>query len=292
MNDLQKSLIEMVEDMFNLSEDKANGIVKQYQKSKDNIKDIVARLYMEHGDNGKIEPHEAKKHKRMEKLFEQVKEEASNLAENEVVILGSILATVYATSYYKSAYKMEKGLQLGINFKIQRKEFIDEVVNRNWSGVPFSERIWSNQDALVKSLRTQLMQGVEEGETIDQMARSIDKEFDSKLYQSQRLMRTEAARVITDAQENIYNDSKIIKYVEWSATLESNTCRECAKLDGQRFRLDNTTKPKIPKHPNCRCVYIPVPYEEYRPSRRKDNETKEINEYQSYEEWYEAKVNK
>lgn len=289
MNDFEKSIIELVDELFNITEKDHFEILRMYRQSRDNIKQFIAELFMKYGHDGKLDITELNKYNRLQKLEEQIKEELKQLAKSEAKTMSTILAGIVAVAYYKTAYNIEKTFGVGIKFNLLKKEFIDEIVNRNWSGTMFSERIWDNVNALAKSLKNELYRGIMEGESIDKIARRINKQFNSKSYQSQRLIRTEAARVISDAQEKIYKDSGLVQYVQYVATLDSRTSDTCRSRDGKRWRIDDPSKPKIPAHPNCRSTWIPVISDGYKNKKRKDNETKEIIEYKNYEEWAKAK---
>ncbi|AMV11533.1 hypothetical protein GT3570_11425 [Geobacillus thermoleovorans] len=278
----EKEFLKMVDELFNLSEKEHREVLKLYRKHRDNIKQLIAELFMRYGNDGKVNVSD------IPRIERQMQEEVRNIAVSEVAIVTTILATVFAHAYYRTAYEIEKNIEIAISFSLLRKEVIDEIINFNWSGIPFSERIWDNTNTLVKALRTELYIGIQQGESIDKIARRIDKQFNSKAYQSQRLIRTETARVISSAQEKIYKDSGVVQKVQWVATLEGNTCEQCARLDGKQFNLDDDTKPSPPKHPNCRCCLIPI-IEGYEPTKRKDNETKQVIEYQSYDEWAKSK---
>ncbi|MGG3210952.1 minor capsid protein [Geobacillus stearothermophilus] len=278
----EKEFLKMVDELFNLSEKEHREVLKLYRKHRDNIKQLIAELFMKYGQDGKVNVSD------VPKIERQMQEEIRNIAVSEVAIVTSILATVFAHAYYRTAYEIEKSIGVAISFSLLRKEVIDEIVNYNWSGTMFSQRIWDNTNALAKALRTELYLGIQQGESIDKIAKRIDKQFNSKAFQSQRLIRTESSKIISSAQEKIYKDSGVVQKVQWVATLEGNTCEQCARLDGKQFDIDDQTKPSPPRHPNCRCCLIPI-IEGYEPTKRKDNETKQVIEYQSYEEWAKSK---
>lgn len=282
-----QEFIDLVESIYQLSEREHKEILKQYRESRNNIKDFLAKLYMDYGVDGTLDYAELQKYNRLKRLEETLKDEGRKMVKVERKILPAILATVYAATYYRSAHKIEQTINLGVNFKLLKPEFLMEAVNFNWNGVPFSERIWDNQDKLIKALRTEIVGSIRDGNSIDRVARNINKQFNAKASESQRLARTETARVIEQAQDQIYKDSGVLEKVQYLATLESNTCDECADLDGNLYDVDDSTKPLIPRHPNCRCTYIPY-FEDYQPEKRKDNETKEIIDNVSYAEWEKA----
>ncbi|MGX1902423.1 minor capsid protein [Thermolongibacillus altinsuensis] len=290
MNNFEKSLLKLVDELFQLTDKEHREILQLYKQSNKNIKQFISDLFMRYGQDGKLEMSEVQKYGRMAKLEEMIQQEMKQLAKAEAKTMYQILTTIYSVAFYKTAYTFEKNMGAAISFKLLRKEFIDEVVNFNWSGIPFSERIWSNVDNLVKSLRTELYQGIQNGESLDKIAKRINGQFKSGINRSQRLIRTESARVISSAQEKIYKDSGVVQYLMYTATLDNRTSDICRSRDGRKWRIDDPNRPKIPAHPNCRSCWIPV-IEGYEPKKRKDNETKQIIEYKNYEDWYNSRVN-
>lgn len=289
MNKLHRDLIKVVDKAFNLTDKEHKEILQLYDESRKNINQFVADLYMRYADDGLLDYDDylSNHEQRTESLITQ---EVSKIASTEATLTVIILGSVLSLAHNKTAYTLDRqfNFNAGVKFNLLRPEVVDTIVNYNWSGIPFSERIWNNSNMLVRGLRQELAQGLQAGESIDKMARRINKQFNSKAYQSQRLIRTESARVITEAHERIYEEIGIDE-VMWLATLEGNTCSECSALDGERFKLDEDTRPIPPLHPNCRCAYVPIPFDDYKTTDRKDNVTKNIIDYITYEEWIKNK---
>jgi SPP1 gp7 family putative phage head morphogenesis protein len=278
----EKEFLKLIDELFILSDKEHREVLKLYRKHRDNIKRLVAELFMKYGQDGKINVSD------IQQIEQQLRNEIRNIAVSEIEMIASILATVFTLAYYRTAYMIEKTIHTTFSFSLLRKEVVDEIVNYNWSGIPFSQRIWNNANALVNALRTELHLGIQQGESLDKIAKRIDKQFNSKAYQSQRLIRTESARVISSAQEKIYKESGVVKYLIYTATLDNRTSQICRSRDGKKWRLDDPDRPVIPAHPNCRSCWIPA-IEGYEPTKRKDNETKEVIEYKTYEEWAKSK---
>jgi SPP1 gp7 family putative phage head morphogenesis protein len=278
----EKEFLKMIDELFNLSDKEHREVLKLYRKHRDNIKRLVAELFMRYGQDGKVNVSD------IQRIEQQMMNEIGNIAVSEIPMVASILSTVFTLAYYRTAYMIEKTIHTTFSFSLLRKEVVDEIVNFNWSGIPFSQRIWNNTNALVNALRTELYIGIQQGESLDKIAKRIDKQFNSKAYQSQRLIRTESARVISSAQEKIYRESGVVKYLIYTATLDNRTSQICRSRDGKKWRIDDPDRPTIPAHPNCRSCWIPA-IEGYEPTKRKDNETKEVIEYKTYEEWAKSK---
>lgn len=285
MNEFENNLLEVVKEMYDLSEEEFKQVLLQYKASRDNILQFLSQIFMEYGHDGLLDYPEIVANGALIRFETKVEQELQSIGTMEISILTSILGTVSHQAYYKTAFQMEQSLEVGIDFKRLNQNIIDEFVNYDWSGISYSKRIWKNQQALRDSLKTNLVRSIQDGESIDKISRKFKKEFNSKAYQSERLVRTETARIIEQSKEKLYKDIGQDK-VQWLATLEENTCTECAKLDGKVFKLDDPKRPKVPRHPNCRCDY--VPYIPSVPKYRKDNETKEYVPYKTYEEWSQA----
>jgi SPP1 gp7 family putative phage head morphogenesis protein len=285
MNEFEKNLLEVVKEMYDLSDNEFNQVLLQYKNSRDNILQFLSQLFMEYGHDGQLDYSEISSNGAFRNFERQVEVELQSIGTLEIAVLTGILGVVAYQAYNKTAFQMEQSLEVGIDFKRMNQNIIDEFVNFDWSGLSYSQRIWKNQQSLRDVLKTTLVRSIQDGESIDKISRKFKKEFNSKAYQSERLVRTETARVIEQSKEKLYKDIGQDK-VQWLATLEENTCSECASLDGKVFNLDDTKRPKIPRHPNCRCDYSP--YIPSVPKYRKDNEIKEYIPYKTYEEWSKA----
>lgn len=259
---------------------------KVYRKFKKTMTDTISSItdiFVEYGKEGKLNLTSKQKVHIRSKLNSELKKMGKLLANDEVNQLTAILQAIAIETYYKTVFVMDYGVKTQIKFNLIRQEFIDSIVNAEFKGEIFSERIWKNKDKLIKKIRLEIEESMKGNKTVDQVARAIKKEFAVTTYESKRLARTEMARVQVNAQEEI-GISSGATWVMWLATLDKKTNREDAALDGKKWRIDEE-HPKPPLHPNCRCCLINIPNEEWQPKNRKDNITKEIIPYQDYDEW-------
>lgn len=111
----------------------------------------------------------------------------------------------------------------------------------------------------------------------------ISKKFDVNWNNSNRLVRTEIAKVQTQANEYWSKEHGIKKQL-FSATLDGKTSKICQSLDGKVFNYDDSNKPIPPLHPNCRSCLIDM-VEGWKPMERWDNENKRRISYKTYKEW-------
>ncbi len=72
----------------------------------------------------------------------------------------------------------------------------------------YSDRIWKHKDELKKAVRRQLLQSMQEGESLYQTTSRLQKEVGGSYYNSQRIVRTEAARVMYMAEREAWDKTR------------------------------------------------------------------------------------
>lgn len=124
------------------------------------------------------------------------------------------------------------------------------IPNASFHNATFSDRIWMNQALLKAELAKLLQTGLIQGKNPRVLARDLKKIFNVSTYNAERLMRTELARVQTEAQKQSFQHNGFEKY-EFIAN--SNCCDICQGLDGKHFKVKDMTPGKNapPMHPNC-----------------------------------------
>ena len=126
------------------------------------------------------------------------------------------------------------------------------IVNASFHNATFSDRIWQYQDMMKADLSKLLQSGLIQGKNPRVLARELKKTFSASTYNAERLMRTELARVQTDAQKRsfVWNNFEQYEFI-----VNSGCCDICAALSGRRFRVDKMMPGENapPMHPHCRC---------------------------------------
>lgn len=136
------------------------------------------------------------------------------------------------------------------------------VVNASYKNATFSDRIWMYQDAMKADLGKLLTQGLIQGKNPRVLARDIERyvvgnkrqPYDKKgaKYYAERLMRTELARVQTEAQKQSFERNGFTKY---KFIANSGCCKDCQDLDGKVFDVKDMMPGEnaAPIHCFCRC---------------------------------------
>ena len=144
--------------------------------------------------------------------------------------------------------------QAGILGKTVRNnaKLAETIPNASFHNATFSERIWGNQTALKAELSKQLQVGMIQGKNPRVLAREIQKTFGTSTSNAERLMRTELARVQTEAQRQSFLANGFEMY---TFHVNHGCCAACSDLDGKHFKIKDMMPGENapPMHPNCRC---------------------------------------
>ena len=137
---------------------------------------------------------------------------------------------------------------------------VSKIVMASTESANWSQRLWANNDALKAQLDAVLSTGIIAGQSNQAMAKRLRDQVKSTVnnsrYVTERLARTESARVQYQAQIDSIKAADY-KYVKWYA--EPGACRVCQEINDNDeydlgygvFPVDEV--PSIPVHPNCRC---------------------------------------
>lgn len=116
-------------------------------------------------------------------------------------------------------------------------------------------------DAMGQRMGQILTDGLIQGSSARDIARSMNQAI-SKITKNRALTiaRTEIIRAHAegqlDALENL-GVTEIGVMVEWSTTGDDRVCPLCQPLDGIVVKVKEA-RGMLPRHPNCRCAYIPA----------------------------------
>lgn len=141
---------------------------------------------------------------------------------------------------------------------IDNAKMAKTVADSSFKNATFSERIWVNQDQLKNSLSSVLSNALIQGKNPREFIPLIRKKFDVSRCNAERLLRTEIARVQTQAQAESYEANGIDEY-EYIACSLKDVCPLCKEMDGKTFKLKDMEigENAPPMHPNCHCATAP-----------------------------------
>ncbi len=254
---------------------KLKELLKKLKKSQDDmIKEVASVIIKSMDDEGAIFLTTSE----VAEIRDGIYHNLNDVTKDEKKFIDGILTDAYKQAYEKTA----SIIGIGVDWNIVRDEFIQTAVNKPINGADFSSRIWSNTNDLANRIYDDVLDCVRTGKRPNEISRKIKDDYGVTAYQASRLVNTELAKVVNEAQMEVYRNSGVVDKVLYTATLESNTCEHCAELDGKEFDLRDA--PDVPQHPNCKCVLIPI-VDNYHPKMRADNTTKKNIGYVDYATW-------
>lgn len=223
-------------------------------------------------------------------LFEQIGEQIKALGQKEQITFRQGLSNIYTDQFLRQVYDLGQSINVKANFNRLNPALIQKTLDYPWSGAMFSDRLWQDKERLGRNLRVGLTQSMILGEGIPQITDRINKGIDTARYNAERVARTETKRVTYCAHDDVYKDTGVeeLRY-RCANGGDSRTCQYCRADNGKVFRRGE--EPTLPRHPNCRCVYIPVVSDTF-----EDNELNELTNSvrgaENYEKWREAEAKK
>lgn len=223
-------------------------------------------------------------------LFEQIGEQIKALGQKEQITFRQGLSNIYTDQFLRQVYDLGQIITVKANFNRLNPALIQKTLDYPWSGAMFSDRLWQDKERLGRNLRVGLTQSMILGEGIPQITDRINKGIDTARYNAERVARTETKRVTYCAHDDVYKDTGVeeLRY-RCANGGDSRTCQYCRADNGKVFKRGE--EPTLPRHPNCRCVYIPVVSDTF-----EDNELNEltgsVRGAENYEKWREAEAKK
>lgn len=236
-----------------------NKATKQrYEEAGKEIIQKITELMIEvQGKGGEWTPQEVWKFNRLNNLIAQINKIAHDLGLEEIGQLRDAMESNYITSYLQVSYALGQGMSIGVDFQKLDPRYIQQAIDYPWSGAMFSDRIWDNQKLLVKSIRENVTQSMVLGEGMAKLAKRINDNMGNSAFNCMRVARTEMMRVSYIAEQHSMKDSGVVEQVQYYATIPSErTCPVCGSLHKKIFKMGD--EPQLPKHPQCRCTYLPV----------------------------------
>lgn len=126
------------------------------------------------------------------------------------------------------------------------------IVNASFHNATFSDRIWMYQDLMKADIAKLLESGLIQGKNPRALARDLKKTFNTSTFNAERLMRTELARVQTEAQKQSFIRNG---FEEYEFIVNAGCCPICQGLSGKHFKVVKMMPGENapPMHPHCRC---------------------------------------
>ncbi|QLG77580.1 minor capsid protein [Leuconostoc gasicomitatum] len=282
-----------------------NAVLKEYQAASDDISRKIDDFYEKYADKNTVSYDEARKRVRTVDLGDYVKRAnayrksnkdnpellkrlnaqymTSKISRLELlkleidfrILQASNAQTETFTTYLakESAY-IYSALSVGNAIKTLNEREIESILQMEWSGANYSQRIWRANDVLANKLKDELVKAAINGTNPRITAKKLRDAFGGTKQNTERLVRTESTYVANASTAKRYDNMGVKEY-EFMAVLDNRTSSICREMNGQTFPLSEfmpgTNAPAM--HPNCRSTIVPAVSELTKYNKYLDSDT-------------------
>ncbi len=267
---------------------KAKIINRAYNKACNYVQSEIAKILRHIGDDDSL-AYEYRM-KRLNALLANTEKKVQELYGITLSDTTEFLRSIIPEAYYHTIFDIAQGVGEQPVFSAVNTRLINQIINDQWSGKNYSQRIWWNTSKLAEDVQQLLTTAAMTGESIYKTSRRLSERFGQSMNNSVRLIRTETTYSCNQAELASYEELDIEKY-EFVATLDTRTSPICQKMDGKIFKTEDAKAGiNLPAmHPNCRSTTIPYFAEgrpQFRTARDKDGKRIKVPADMKYDEWY------
>lgn len=135
-----------------------------------------------------------------------------------------------------------------------QKERLELLVSRSFEGLR------GITDEIASKLTAVLADGLTQGKNPRTIARDLTSQLDIDKKRALTISRTEIVRAQAEGQLSSMEElgvKEVGVMVEWLTAGDARVCKLCKPLEGIVLKLEEA-KGMLPRHPNCRCAWIPA----------------------------------
>lgn len=239
---------ERMEIAFKLSEKQVGKPLKKlYRKAFHNIQTELLNTWLDMGKDGDVSQAALYQKNRMANLQALRSKELRRLGETSLQYLQiSLSEAVEQGSKDMDAF-------LGVAGKVS---FLDEtvakeIVNQNYKGASFSERIWDDMDKLKTQIESSITKSALQGKDVRDVAKELQERMNVSYSSSKRITITETGRVFN---EGCRQKAMERGYLSYRVLLEPDACEDCVNaFRGKHFNIKESV---LPGHPHCKCTML------------------------------------
>lgn len=168
---------------------------------------------------------------------------------------------------YEAGYSAQLfGAYAGIDAKVPAKAKVLDFINSSIMTLEAGKRVnfgtWAdyvqgNIDSSVQAINGAVVQGYQQGRTVNQIARDIRDLSDGILKSNaEALARTGQSHYANNAREAMAASNSAFKFRVYQATFDNRTSLGCRSLHGKSWPSTADDYVRLPRHYNCRSVYV------------------------------------
>lgn len=228
-----------VEDLYEEANEQLKEVYKEQKEIRNELLQEIAMIMLTYTIiDGVMSVRKEDRDKAYKKISSLILINCNNIGKKQVNAINDILKSTVNKTFEFYNYNT--------NLKDVRK-----IIESNFKGKHFSERVWSNEKNVANYLNKQIKSFVNGRVNVNQIKKDIEKTFNVSAYNAKRLVTTEVSRCQNEAFRRLCEETNV-KKVKRNAILDSRTCDDCYPLNGRVYELKDM--PQI-SHPMCRCFY-------------------------------------
>lgn len=225
-----------IEGLYEEANEQLKEVYKEQKEARNELLKEIAMIMLTYSIlDGVMSVRKEDRDKSYKKISSLILINCNNIGKKQVNVLNGILKSTVNKTFEFYNYNA--------NLKDVRK-----IIESNFKGKHFSERVWSNEQEVAKHLHKQINDFLNGKINVNQIKKDIEKTFNTSAYNSRRLVETEVNRCEDEAFRRFCEEVGVKKVVR-NEVLDRRTCEECASIDGKVYKLADA--PGV-VHPCCR----------------------------------------
>lgn len=229
-----------IEELYKEAEEELKEVYREQKESRDDVLTQIALVMLTYTViDGIMDIKKKDKDSIYKRLSGLIIAKYKNISNKEVEVLNNILESTVKKTFEFYSY----------NFKLKD---VKKIIEDNFKGKHFSERVWENENEVAKKLHSQVKSFLDGKVNVNQIKKDIEKTFNTSAYNAKRLVETEVSRCSSESF-NRFCEETGVKKVRYNATLDNRLCTDCGQYHDRVFDFED--KIEVPKHPLCRCFY-------------------------------------
>ncbi|WP_346890741.1 minor capsid protein [Clostridium sp. UBA3887] len=225
-----------IESLYNEAEEQTKEVYREQKKNRDELLQEIALIMLTYTIlDGLMSLISKDKKKEYNRLSNIILNSAKRQGSIQARVINDILTSVVNKTF--EFYSYNAGLK-----------DVKKIIENNFKGKHFSERVWENENEVAKRLHSQIKDFLDGKVNVNQIKKDIEKTYNTSAYNAKRLVETEVNRCEDEAFRRFCKETGV-KKVRRNEVLDRKTCEECAALDDKVYDLDDA--PGV-IHPLCR----------------------------------------
>lgn len=220
---------------------------KIYKQAFENIREELFAIWLDMQGENEISQSTLYQRNRMANLQILLSKELQKLGSKQIALLQQGLYHVTVQGFTD----ISNFLGVISTFSFLDEQAAKEIVNQNYKGASFSERVWEDIDKLRKQIEDSVVQSALQGKDVRKTAHLIQKRMNVCFSSAKRITVTETGRVFNESCRKKASENG---YKTYSILVETDACEDCKKdFEGKHFSINESV---LPRHPNCKCCMV------------------------------------